>query len=76
MTGKISDVKSEITKLEQKAAKMRQTAARQEQLVAEPGFEEQVSEAVRVTEKKKLEDARAAVQNYERTLEQFRGMQI
>lgn len=76
VTGRISDVGGEISKLEQKTAKMRQVATKQEELLAKPGFEEQVSEAVQFAEKKKLEDAKAAVQNYERTIEQFKGMKI
>lgn len=76
VTGRISDVGSEISKLQQKATKMRQVATKQEELLSKTGFGEQVSEAVQIAEKKKLEDARAAVQNYERTIEQFKGMKI
>ncbi|QDS78169.1 Valine--tRNA ligase, mitochondrial [Venturia effusa] len=76
VAGRISDVGSELSKLEQKTMKMRQVAIKQEELLAKPGFEEQVSETVQIAEKKKLEDAMAAVQNYERTIEQFKGMKV
>ena len=46
-----------------------------EQLMVMEGFEK-VGEAVRATEKKRLDEARMTVRNYERTIEKFREMAV
>lgn len=76
VSGKIHDVNAEITKLQQKVKKAEDVVLKQESPIASPGFEGNVSEVVRLTERKRLDDARRAIQNYERTIAQFRNMKI
>jgi len=71
----ISDRADEIQKLELKAKKWRDDVAKQEELMARDGFDK-VSDVVRAGEEKKLEDGRTAVRNIERTIEQFRKLEL
>jgi valyl-tRNA synthetase len=76
MSGMLTDVDAEITKLKRKVGKLREAASKQRELFATAGFDEKVSETVRLAEEKKLEDAELAVKNYERTIEQFQKIKI
>lgn len=74
---KIADnVDAEIKKVRTKLAKSETSIQKQEELMAKEGWEEKVSEVVRVAEAKKLADAKAARENYERTVEQFEMLKI
>jgi hypothetical protein len=73
VSGKVTDVAAEIRKLEIKMAKAQEVATKLEELMVREGFEK-VGEAVRATEKRRLDEARMATRNYERTIEQFRRM--
>lgn len=74
---KIADnVDAEIKKVKTKLAKSETSITKQEELMRKEGWEEKVSEVVRVAEAKKLADARAAKENYERTVEQFEMLRI
>jgi valyl-tRNA synthetase len=76
VSGKLADVNEEIGKLKRKVGKLQDTVSKQRDLLATAGFEEKVSEAVRLAEKKKLEDAQLVIQNYEQTIEQFQKIKI
>ena len=73
VSDRISDRDDEIQKLELKLKKSRDDVAKQEELMALSGFDK-VSDVVRAAEESKLEDARAAVRNIERTINQFRKL--
>jgi len=75
VSDRISDRDDEIQKLELKAKKSRDDVAKQEELMARDGFDK-VSDAVRAAEENKLEDARTVVRNIERTIEQFRKLEL
>lgn len=75
VSDKISNRDDEIQKLEQKAKKWRDDVAKQEELMARDGFDK-VSDVVRTAEENKLEDARTAARNIERTIEQFRKLEL
>ncbi|OXV05687.1 hypothetical protein Egran_06547 [Elaphomyces granulatus] len=72
----ITDIDAEIIKLRSKLQKSRGTIERQQELMAHEGFEEKVSDVVRSAEKKKLADAEAATENYERTIEEFEKLSL
>lgn len=71
-----ADVEGEIKKAKGKLAKAEQGVKRQEELMSKEGWGEKVSEAVQAVEAKKLADARAARENYERTLEAFEMLRV
>jgi valyl-tRNA synthetase len=74
---KIADnVEAEIAKVRAKLAKSEGNIVKQEELMRKEGWEEKVSEVVRDAEAKKLADAKAAKENYERTVEQFEMLKI
>ena len=74
---KVADnVDAEIKKVRTKLAQSETIIARQKELMGKEGWEEKVSETVRAAEAKKLADARAAKENYERTVEQFEMLRI
>ena len=76
VSSKIENVDAEIAKLQQKIKASQDAVSKQTTLMGRPGFSEHVSEVVQLTEKKKLEDASTAVQNYERTLSQFQKLKV
>jgi valyl-tRNA synthetase len=72
----ITDIDVEISKLRSKLQKSRGIIERQQELMAHEGFEEKVSDVVRSAERKKLSDAEAATENYERTIEEFEKLSL
>jgi valyl-tRNA synthetase len=70
------NVDAEIKKVRQKLAKSETSIQKQEEVMGKEGWEDKVSETVRAAEAKKLADARAAKENYERTVEQFELLRI
>jgi len=70
------DVDAEIKKVKGKLAKSEASIRKQEEVMGKEGWGEKVSEAVRAAESKKLADARAAKENYERTVEQFEMLKL
>jgi valyl-tRNA synthetase len=75
VSDRISNRDDEIQKLELKVKKSQDVVAKQEKLMAQDGFDK-VSDVVRVAEERRLEDARTAVRNIERTIEQFRKLEL
>ena len=73
---RLADIDVEIAKVRAKMKKSSDVAAKQRELMAREGFEEKVSDVVKDAERKKLEDAVAAVENYERTIVQFEKLKI
>jgi valyl-tRNA synthetase len=76
IAGAITDIDSEIKKLHTKLQKSQGAVEKQKELMNREGFADKVSEVVIATEQKKLADAEAAIENYNRTLEQFEKMKI
>lgn len=72
----ITDIDAEISKLRSKLQKSCGIIGRQQELMAHEGFEEKVSDVVRSAERKKLSDAEAATENYERTIEEFEKLSL
>ncbi|GAB1312199.1 Valine--tRNA ligase, mitochondrial [Madurella fahalii] len=73
---RITDVDAEIVKLRSKLQKSRTAAEKSRELLSREGFEENASDVVVNVEKKKLEDAQAATENYQRTIEEFEKLKI
>lgn len=71
----ISDINAEIKKITTKLQKTNVAITKQEELMGREGFEK-VSDVVVTAEKKKLADAQAAKENYERTLAEFSKLQL
>jgi len=71
----IKDIDAEIKKIHTKLQKTNITIAKQQELMSREGFEK-VSDVVLTAEKKKLADAQAAKENYERTLAEFNKLKI
>lgn len=73
---RLTDVDSEIVKLRTKLQKSHAVAEKLRELLSRDGFEENASDVVVSAEKKKLDDAQAATENYQRTLEEFEKLKI
>lgn len=71
----ISDVDATIKKLHVKLQKKQQVVTKQQELIKREGFSKS-SEVVQATEKTKLDEANTAVNNYERTIEEFEKLKI
>ncbi|KAL1864623.1 hypothetical protein VTK73DRAFT_5777 [Phialemonium thermophilum] len=71
----VSDVDAEIQRISNKLSKSNATIAKQQELMLREGFTK-AADSVQEVERKKLEEARAAVENYERTLEVFKKLKI
>jgi valyl-tRNA synthetase len=69
---KVTDIDAEVQKLEAKLAKTQSVVRRQEDVLAQPGFAERVSDAVKAGEARKLDEARSVVGNYISTIERLR----
>ena len=66
---------AEIKKITGKIQKTALAISKQEELIKRDGFEK-VSDVVQEQEKKKLVDANAAKENYEKTLDEFNKLKI
>lgn len=73
---RLTNIDAEIKKVQTKLQKSQGAVKKQQETMAKEGFEEKVSEVVLAAEKKKLADSQAAVENYEKTIEQFEKMKI
>lgn len=73
---RISDVDAEIKKVRTKLQRSQGLAQKQREVLGREGFEDKVSEVVRTQEVKKLEDALAAADNYEKTIAEFEKLKI
>ncbi|KAJ4298469.1 Valine--tRNA ligase, mitochondrial [Collariella sp. IMI 366227] len=71
----IKDMDAEIKKINTKLQKTNIAITKQNELMGREGFEK-VSDVVLTTEKKKLADAQAAKENYERTLAEFSKLKL
>ncbi|KAI1180924.1 tRNA synthetases class I-domain-containing protein [Nemania sp. FL0916] len=71
----VSDVDAAIKKLQVKLQKKQVVATKQQELINRDGFEKS-SDVVQAAEKAKLEEAHTAVNNYERTIEEFEKLKI
>ena len=71
----IKDVDAEIKKIRTKLQKSQAAAKKQQELMSTDGFEK-ASEVVVQQEKKKLNDALAANDNYEKTIAEFEKLKI
>ncbi|KAM7205653.1 tRNA synthetases class I (I, L, M and V) domain containing protein [Rhypophila sp. PSN 637] len=71
----ITDIDAEIKKITTKIQKTNLAITKQEELIKRDGFEK-ISDVVQEQEKKKLVDANAAKENYEKTLEEFNKLKI
>jgi valyl-tRNA synthetase len=69
---KVTDIDDEVKKLEAKLAKTQSLVRRKEEVLAQPGFAERVSDAVKAGEARKLEEARSTARNYTSTIERLR----
>jgi valyl-tRNA synthetase len=58
-----------------KSSKLREDVFKQEELINRGGFDK-VSDVVLAAEENKLKDARAVVQNFERTTKQFKNLEV
>ena len=70
------NIDTEITKAQTKMKKAADGATKQRKLLNAPDFAEKVSEAVKETEQKKLEDLLVEQRNYERSIEQFERLKL
>ncbi|KAI0503344.1 tRNA synthetases class I-domain-containing protein [Xylaria bambusicola] len=71
----ISDVDAAIKKVQVKLQKKQVVVKKQKELIARDGFDKS-SEVVQTAEKSKLEEANTAVNNYERTIEEFEKLKL
>ncbi|SPQ19727.1 144596a7-ce23-44ea-9b4d-a63bfe5c8a9c [Thermothielavioides terrestris] len=71
----IKDIDAEIKKINAKLQKTNIAIAKQQELMGREGFEK-ASDVVVTAEKKKLADAQAAKENYERTLAEFSKLKV
>ncbi|KAL2172587.1 hypothetical protein VTG60DRAFT_4706 [Thermothelomyces hinnuleus] len=71
----ITDIDAEIKKINTKLQKTELAIKKQQELMGREGFEK-VSDVVLTAEKKKLADAQAAKENYERTLAEFSKLKL
>lgn len=71
----ITDIDAEIKKITAKIHKTNLAISKQEELLKRDGFDK-ISDVVQEQEKKKLVDANAAKENYEKTLEEFNRLKI
>ncbi|KAH6628675.1 tRNA synthetases class I-domain-containing protein [Chaetomium tenue] len=71
----IKDIDAEIKKINTKLQKTNIAITKQNELMGREGFEK-VSDVVLTAEKKKLADAQAAKENYERTLAEFGKLKL
>jgi valyl-tRNA synthetase len=71
----IKDIDAEVKKINTKLQKTNIAIAKQNELMGREGFEK-VSDVVLTAEKKKLADAQAAKENYERTLAEFSKLKL
>lgn len=71
----IKDIDAEIKKITTKLQKTNVAITKQQELMSREGFEK-VSDVVLTAEKKKLADAQAAKENYERTLQEFSKLKL
>ena len=74
--GHIKDITEEISKAQTKMQKAAEIVTKQRKVVDAADFREKVSEAVQNEERLKLEEALAAQNNYERSIEQFHQMRL
>ncbi|KAK4682931.1 Valine--tRNA ligase, mitochondrial [Podospora pseudoanserina] len=75
VSDQITDIAAEIKKITTKLQKTTVAITKQEELINREGFEK-VSDVVVTAEKKKLADAQAAKENYERTLAEFSKLKL
>jgi valyl-tRNA synthetase len=68
----VTDIGAEVQKLEAKLMKTQSMVRRQEEVLAQPGFPERVSDAIKSWEVRKLEEARSAARNYTGTIARLR----
>ena len=73
---RITDVDAEIKKVRTKLQKSQGAAQKQKELLGREGFDDKVSEVVKTQELKKLSDALAAAENYEKTIAEFEKLKI
>ncbi|ROT37910.1 valyl-tRNA synthetase [Sodiomyces alkalinus F11] len=73
---RLTNLDAEIKKVQTKLLKSQGFVKKQEELMSKEGFEDKVSDVVLTAERKKLADARAATENYQRTIEQFEKMKL
>ncbi|KAI0540938.1 tRNA synthetases class I-domain-containing protein [Xylaria digitata] len=71
----ISDVDAAIKKLQVKLQKKQVVVTKQKDLIARDGFDKS-SEVVQDAERAKLDEANTAVNNYERTIEEFEKLKL
>ncbi|KAH6630141.1 tRNA synthetases class I-domain-containing protein [Chaetomium sp. MPI-SDFR-AT-0129] len=71
----IKDIDAEIKKINTKLQKTNLAITKQQELMGREGFEK-VSDVVLTAEKKKLADAQAAKENFERTLAEFSKLKL
>ncbi|KAI1310065.1 tRNA synthetases class I-domain-containing protein [Xylaria venustula] len=71
----ISDVDAAIKKVQVKLQKKQVAVKKQEELIKRDGFDKS-SEVVQAAERQKLEEANTAINNYERTLEEFEKLKL
>lgn len=70
------NIDEEIAKVQVKMKKAAETVTKQRKLIGAPDFKEKVSVAVQEAEDKKLEEALALQDNYEKTIQQFQTMKL
>lgn len=70
------DIGAEIEKAKTQLQRAVEAAEKQRKVLHAPDFEEKVSEAVRSTEKSKLQDILAEQRNYEQSIEQFEKLKL
>jgi valyl-tRNA synthetase len=75
VSSQIKDIDAEIKKINTKLQKTDMAIKKQQELMGREGFEK-VSDVVLTAEKKKLSDAQAAKENYERTLAEFSKLKL
>ena len=75
VSSQIKDIDAEIKKINTKLQKTKIAITKQQELMGREGFEK-VSDVVLTAEKKKLADAQAAQENFERTLAEFSKLKL
>lgn len=70
------DIDDEITKATKKLEKTRAAITKQQKLIADPGYQEKVAEALQEADRKKLSDLESEAKGFEGTIKQFEDLKL
>jgi valyl-tRNA synthetase len=70
------DIDNEISKATKKLEKTRAAITKQQKLIADPGYQEKVAEALQEADRKKLTDLESEAKGFEGTIKQFEDLKL